>query len=378
MIEQEITILIDKQDPFATRKVKVMVPRGTRIMSKEPYTLEMLELYGVMTEEITQTKEQEKTGTSMGKGRIVSIHDDVALIDTGGKYTSYCQLKSEKREIRDQLAEGMEVDVKYKKQGEGQIIASVSDAIDEMKEQEIIDAIGDSSIAFKGVVKELIHGGYWVDLSGITCFMPGSLAGMNKLWDFESVVGKELIFMPINYAYDKQTVIVSHREYLKTLLPGKVLERRANLKQQITGHVTGTTKFGIFAEFDQCLTGMIPKEDLVESANAYANREIKPGDQISFWVKDIINDNKITLTQTGAVHNPWEGAEERYRPMSAHTGKVTKMTKYGAFVELEEGIVGLIHISGLKGQDLDMGESINVRVRSVSPLEQRVSLALTN
>jgi small subunit ribosomal protein S1 len=378
MIEQEITVLLDEQDPFATKKVKVMVPKGTKILSKEPYTLEMLELYGINAEETVVTRQQESKGTKMGKGKIVDIEGDTALIDMGGKYTSYCQLKSEKREIREQLVIGMEVDLKYKKQGEGQIISSVSDAIDEIKEQEIIGAIGNTSVAFKGVVKELIHGGYWVDLSGITCFMPGSLAGMNKLWDFEAPVGKELLFMPINYAYDKQVVVVSHREYLKTLLPGKVMERRANLKEKVTGHVTGTTKFGIFAEFDQCLTGMIPKEDLVESADAYANREIKPGDQISFWVKDIIHDNKITLTQTGPVHNPWEGAEERYRPMSAHTGKVTKMTKYGAFVELEEGIVGLIHISGLKGQDLDMGESINVRVRSVSPLEQRVSLALAN
>jgi small subunit ribosomal protein S1 len=378
MIEQEITVLLDEQDPFATKKVKVMVPKGTKILSKEPYTLEMLELYGINAEETAVTRQQESKGTKMGKGKIVGIEGDTALIDMGGKYTSYCQLKSEKREIREQLSVGMEVDLKYKKSGEGQIISSVSDAIDEMKEQEIISAIGNTSVAFKGVVKELINGGYWVDLSGITCFMPGSLAGMNKLWDFEAPVGKELLFMPINYAYDKQVVVVSHREYLKTLLPGKVMERRANLKEKVTGFVTGTTKFGIFAEFDECLTGMIPKEDLVESADAYANREIKPGDQISFWVKDIINDNKITLTQTGAVHNPWEGSEERYRPMSAHTGKVTKMTKYGAFVELEEGIVGLIHISGLKGQELDMGESVNVRVRSVSPLEQRISLALAN
>lgn len=378
MIEQEITILLDKQDPFATKKVKVMVPRGTKILSKEPYTLEMLKLYGIDAGETAVTKQQESRGTKLGKGKIVGIEGDTALIDMGGKYTSYCQLKSEKREIRDQLAVGMEVDLKYKKSGEGQIVSSVSDAIDEMKEQEIIDAIGNTTVAFKGKVKELINGGYWVDLSGITCFMPGSLAGMNKLWDFEAPVGKELLFMPINYAHDKQVVVVSHREYLKTLLPNKVMDRRANLKEKVTGFVTGTTKFGIFAEFDGCLTGMIPKEDLVESADAYANREIKPGDQISFWVKDIINDNKITLTQTGPVHNPWEGSEEKYRPMSAHVGKVTKMTKYGAFVELEEGIVGLIHISGLKGQELDMGESVNVRVRSIAPLEQRVSLALAN
>ena len=121
---------------------------------------------------------------------------------------------------------------------------------------------------------------------------------------------------------------------------------------------------------------MIPKEELRESAAAYENREIKPGDEISFWIKEIINDTKITLTQTGVVESPWEGAEEVYRPMSVHAGKVVKMTKYGAFVELQEGIVGLIHVSGLGGKELMAEEEVSVRIRSVSSLEQRISLAL--
>jgi len=376
MIEQEISIRLNQEDPFETAKVKVRVPNGTKIMSTEPYTEELLRLYGVIDDAVSITRQQEAKGSNKGTGVIVSVSGDTALIDMGGKYTTYCQLKSERKEIRDQLVPGMQVDLKYKKQHGGQIIASISDAVDDMKEQELIDAIGDKTVAFTGTVKELIHGGYWVDISGVTCFMPGSLAGMNKLWDFEAPVGKTMIFMPINYANDKQTVVVSHREYLQTILPTKVTERRARLKEMITGRVTGTTKFGVFAEFDECLTGMIPREELVESLSQYEKREIKPGDEISFWIKDIINDHKITLTQTGAVETPWEGAEELYKPMSAHTGRVIKMTKYGAFVELQEGIVGLIHISGLNGKELAKDEEVSVRVRSVSELEQRISLAL--
>lgn len=376
MIEQEINIHLNQEDPFETTKVKVRVPKGTKIMSTEPYTEEMLKLYGVIDDAVIITKSQESHRASTGKGVIVSVAGDMALIDMGGKYTTYCQLNSERKEIRDQLVPGLHVDLKYKKQRGGQIISSISDAVDDMKEQELIDAIGDKTVAFTGVVKELIHGGYWIDISGVKCFMPGSLAGMNKLWDFGEPVGKTMIFMPINYANDKQTVVVSHREYLQTILPARVADRRANLKEHVTGRVTGTTRFGIFVEFDECLTGMIPKEELRESAAAYDGREIKPGDKISFWIKEIINDNKITLTQTGVVESPWEGAEEVYKPMSAHAGKVIKMTKYGAFVELQEGIVGLIHTSGLGGKELVAGEEVSVRIRSVSSLEQRISLAL--
>jgi ribosomal protein S1 len=378
MIEQEIRVRLNEEDPFETTQVKISVPKCTKIMSTEPYAVQMLKLYGLMNSELVVTKAQENRKGNIGSGVIVNITGDTALIDIGGKYTTYCQLNSERKEIRDQIVPGMHVDVKYKRQGEGQIIASISDAVNDMKEQELISAIGSKSVAFTGRVKELIHGGYWIDISGVTCFMPGSLAGMNKLWDFESLVGRELIFMPINYAQDKQTVVVSHREYLQTILPTKVAERRANLKEKITGHVTGTTKFGVFAEFDSCLTGMIPKEELAESLSQYEGREIKPGDEISFWVKEIINDNKITLTQTGSVETPWEGAEERYSPMSSHAGIVTKMTKYGAFVELEPGIVGLIHSSSLKEVIFAKGDSVNVRIRSILPLEQRVSLALVS
>tara|TARA_R110001599_G_scaffold75912_1_gene207904 strand:- start:5803 stop:6954 length:1152 start_codon:yes stop_codon:yes gene_type:complete len=378
MIEQEITILLDEQDPFSTKTVNVMVPKGTKIISKEPYTLDMLDFYGLAFDNSQITKAQEQKGTKLGKGIVISMEGETALIDMGGKYTGYCQLGSEKKNVVDELEVGMEVDVKYKKQGEGQVIASISDAIDDMKEQEIVNSIGDTTVAFTGIVKELIHGGYWVDLSGVKCFMPGSLAGMNKLWDFNAPVGKELLFMPINYLKDKETVVVSHREYLKTILPHKVRERRANLKEKITGYVTGTTKFGIFVEFDECLTGMIPKENLVELEEDYKNNKIKPGTEVEFWVNDIIHDKKITLTQTGPVYNPWDGAESIFVPMSAHTGKVIKITKYGAFVELADDIVGLIHISNLQDEPpLNVGELVDIRVRSISPAERRISLALS-
>ena len=95
--------------------------------------------------------------------------------------------------------------------------------------------------------------------------MPGSLGGVNKLHDFNVLVGKELVVMPITYSRDKETIVVSHREYLRTLIPSAIEELKENIKDKVVGFVTGTTKFGIFAEFNQCLTGLIPKAELDES-----------------------------------------------------------------------------------------------------------------
>ena len=92
-----------------------------------------------------------------------------------------------------QLQKGTLVDVKVRRGNGGMMVASISDALDEVKAKEIMDAIGNKSVGFTARVKELIHGGYWVDVGGITCFMPGSLGGVNKLHDFNVLVGKEIV-----------------------------------------------------------------------------------------------------------------------------------------------------------------------------------------
>jgi ribosomal protein S1 len=273
----------------------------------------------------------------------------------------------------------MKVDVKVKTAPNGTVMASISDAIDEVKFNEILKSIGNKSVGFTGKILELINGGYWVEVGGIKCFMPGSLAGLNKLWNFESIVGKTLIIMPISYSNEKNTIIVSHREYLATLIPHAVSDLNENVKDHITGFVTGTTKFGIFAEFNECLTGLIPNTELDEETLDKFNRnEIKPGDAIEFWAKDIISDKKIILTQKGPKEDTWDGVDERYKPMMITSGVVTKVTKYGAFVELEKGISGLIHKTKLKDVSLDKGDTVNVKIQGVNMSERKIAMSLAD
>ena len=384
MIEQEITIQVG-DNPFDTKKIKVQVPRGTKILSTETYTLESLALYGLggdIEDNIQKCENKEKY---IAQGEVVLISKDKAgnkesaLIDIGSKFTAFCSLLKEPNEIVEQLEIGMTVDVKVKTSSNGTVIASISDAMDEVKFNEILRAIGDKTIGFNGKITELINGGYWVDLAGIKCFMPGSLAGLNKLWDFESLVGETLIVMPVSYSQEKNTLIVSHREYLNTLIPRTVEELNENIKDQYTGRVTGTTKFGVFAEFNTCLTGLIPNTELDEETLDRFNRnEIKPGDSITFWTKEIISNRKIILSQKGPKEDIWDDINERYKPMMITTGVVTKVAKYGAFVELEKGISGLIHKTKLKDISIDRGDKINVRIQSVNPAERKITMTLAD
>lgn len=378
MIEQEITIQVG-ENPLDTKKVKVQVPPGTKILCTESYVLESLALYGLNNAVEKSVKKCENKEKYITQGEIVSISPNKAsaLVDIGSKFTAFCSLLKEPNQISDQLQIGMTVDVKIKTSADGTVTASISDAIDEVKFNEILGAVGNKSFGFSGKVTELINGGYWVEVGGIQCFMPGSLAGLNKLWDFESLVSKTIIVMPISYSREKNTIIVSHREYLNTLIPSTVDDLNENIKDHIIGVVTGTTKFGIFAEFNTCLTGLIPDTELDdETLNLFNRRSIKPGDTISFWPRDIINDRKIILTQKGPKENLWDNIEERYKPMMITTGTVTKIAKYGAFVELEKGVSGLIHKTKLKDISLDRGDKVNIRIQSVNVSERRITMTL--
>ena len=377
MIEQEITIQLS-DDPFDTKTVKVQVPHGTKLMSNEAYAADTLSMYGLNDAMVSKTKLTEDRISYTTRGEITFISNDKskALIDIQSKHTAYCFLTKEPDYIVEQLEVGMEIDVKIKTNKKtGDVIASISDAILEVKLKEIKEAIGNSSIGFTALVKELIHGGYWVDIAGVKCFMPGSLGGLNKLHDFNSLVGKEIIVMPILFSKEKDTIVVSHRQYLQTMIPTTVDTLKETIKESRVGFVTGTTKFGVFAQFDECLTGLIPRAELTEDfKNALDNRTIKPGDPITFWAKEVISDKKIILSQLGPKIDLWDGIDEKYKPMMITTGTVTKITSYGAFVELEKGISGLIHKSKLKEAKLTRGDVINIKIGSVNVSDRKITM----
>jgi len=377
MTEQEITIQLS-DDPFDTKTIKVQVPDGTKLMCTEAYSADVLAMYGVTDATIKKTQliEDNIDYTTKGQVSFISKNKEKALIDIESKFTAYCVLTKEPEYIVDQLEVGMEIDVKIKTNKQtGDVIASISDAIREVKLKEIKEAIGNGSIGFTAKVKELIHGGYWVDVAGIKCFMPGSLAGLNKLHDFNAIVGKDIIVMPITFSKEKDTIVVSHREYLRTMIPSSIENLNETIKEPRIGFVTGTTKFGVFAEFDECLTGLIPRAELSEDLQkTLDDRLIKPGDEIKFWAKEVISDRKIILSQLGPKVDLWDGVDEKYKPMMITEGKVTKITSYGAFVELEKGISGLIHKSKLKGADLSKGDTINVKIGSVNVGDRKITM----
>jgi len=381
MIEQEVLIQLS-EDPFDTERIKILVPKGTKLMTNKAYTKELLKTY--LSHEIDKPfnviDAKQTEGTVHATVENIIFKNDIAteaLVNIDSKFTATCSLSKEPKSIATELMAGMSIDIKVKMNKKGEVIASIGDAINEVKIREILESVGDKTVAFKCIVEELIHGGYWVNISGIRCFMPGSLAGLNKLYDFDKIVKTEIIVMPITYSEEKESIVVSHREYLSTLVADTIDDLRENIKEPKIGFVTGTTSFGIFVEFDKCLTGLIPLDEIdVETAELFKNRAIKPGDELKFWPKDIISNKKIILSQKGPVVDFWDNVSEMYKPMMNVKCTVKKLTKYGAFVELDKGIIGLLHKSNLGDTVVNRGDILDVRIKYVNVKDRKISLTL--
>ena len=243
-------------------------------------------------------------------------------------------------------------------------------SIYETRAHEALKAL-DENIVVKALVKSLSPAGYSVEIQhdGVTLpgFMPNTLAGINKLYDPTIILDKELEVMIESYSEDEGTYIVSRRKYLKTLIPASISELETHKVYE--GHVTGTTPFGVFVEFNECLTGMIHKANIQEDWREKIS-EIRPGFTIQFYVKEIVKD-KIILTQI-IRETLWD----TIRNGQLLDGKVKDTKPFGTLVFLDEETIGLIHTSEMEknGKRYEPGDDVKVKVLALDRQNRKIFL----
>jgi ribosomal protein S1 len=362
----------------SNNRIKKLKGDKSKVFSRMPYAQQMYEAYSGIEQKIAEI-----TTGSVVQGKVVSINKDFAIVDVNWREDAMIDLRKEEPDFLRYIQPGFPVEVIIERIGNHQgsssksIIASYSKNILAKKKQELLESIGEP-VAYLGTVTELIHGGYFVDVSGVQCFMPGSLGGMNKLVNFEDLIGKSLYVTIINYSKEKDYLVVSHREYLKTLVPEEISKLQMGIEYD--GFVTGTSKHGVFAEFNGCLTGLISRSDILpQYLDDFDNRRIKAGSSIKFFIKEIIDNDKIVLSQKPVTIEPsaWDDIEERYKVPSTVTGKIKKIVQYGAFIELEPKIVGLLHKSHLNESfELEVGQEIEVKITRIDKESKKVDFAM--
>lgn len=223
-------------------------------------------------------------------------------------------------------------------------------------------------------VREMTPAGYAVDIKfeGVVLpgFMPNTLAGINKLYNPESILGTTFDVMIESYSREEGTYIVSRRKFLQSLVSEEIKKLESN--KVYLGHVTGTTEFGVFVEFNGCLTGMVHKTNLNVEPGLNLS-QISPGTPIEFYIKEIIKD-KIILTQI-LRETLWD----TIKVGQIIPGKVRDLKSFGALVILDDETNGLIHTSELEksNQKLSTGQEVKVKVIAIDRAGRKIFLTLS-
>lgn len=247
-------------------------------------------------------------------------------------------------------------------------LASASDAFRENLRRELMGSAEREDAAYLVTIKSINDGGFMVDLSGLTCFMPGSLAAANKVTDFESMVGKQVHVMVETYLDKSEMFVVSAKKYIKKILPDKI--KGLDLTVPYKGHVTGTAKFGAFVEWDEIFTGL-----LHESEAEGDWKSLRRGDEVEFYVKDVRDGDRIILSQKGP--NPEVAAYADFASECEGTvqeGTVKDIKDFGVFIDFGD-VTGMMTPKEFRRyRGVQEGDSIEALVKKVDSAARRIYL----
>tara|TARA_B110000259_G_scaffold26588_2_gene27537 strand:+ start:11764 stop:13056 length:1293 start_codon:yes stop_codon:yes gene_type:complete len=369
--------------PSKTRKPNphIKTKNGDKVYSREVYAQEM---YDMLTahDDSRGTLLAELHAGEIHEGKIHAVSTEFISVDIGYRELVYVKYDKEPEDIQALKPGDATAVLITQYESNTHVLGSITGGVKHKLFMDLREAVETGGTAWIGKVTHMIeNGGYMVAVQGIECFMPGSLAGINKLHDFSSIIGTEMYVVPVSFSPERGTIVVSHRKYLQALIPVELEKLKTSPGEEITGNVTGTAKYGVFVEFNDCLTGMIHNNDLDEETSAkFKARQILPGDEVTFIVKDIISNTKITLTQkANAVSNPWNDIATRYQIPSIVQATVRTKKDYGLFINIEEGVTGLLHVSEI-GEDImnvfKSGDPITVQITRIDIDSMKVFLKM--
>jgi small subunit ribosomal protein S1 len=319
------------------------------------------------------------------KGKIVAITDNGVAIDIGFKSEGLIPL-AEFPNI-DELNAGDEVEVFLEsvENKEGQLVLSKKRA-DFMRTWEKIVKSYETGEIVHGKITRRIKGGLVVDLMGMDAFLPGSQIDVKPVRDFDQYLGKTMEFRVAKINHPNENVVVSH----KVLIEAEMHEQRSAILgslekgQMLEGTVKAITDFGVFVDLGG-VDGLIHITDLSWGRVNHPSEVVKLDATITVVVIDFDEAKKrISLGLKQLQPHPWENIETKYPVGTKVTGKVVSLADYGAFIEIEKGIEGLIHISEMSwtqhikhpSQVVSMGQMVEAIILSLDKDNKKISLGM--
>lgn len=329
-----------------------------------------------------------QSGTTR-KAEVVDITPDFVVVYAEGSkseaYVPISEFRNQNNELEVAVGDVVDVVLEAFENGTGRTIFSREKAKKIESWQELEKAFANGELV-KGIVTERVRGGFTVEINKIRSFLPGSLVDIKPVRDTSYIEGKELDFKVIKVDKKQNNIVVSRRA---ALMAENTPEREALLSSlaegsEVTGVVKNLTDYGAFIDLGG-IDGLLHITDISWKRIRHPNELLKVGDEIKVKVLKYDRDkNRVSLGLKQLADDPWRDIARRYPIGTRIFGKITNITDYGCFVEIEHGIEGLVHMSEIDwtnknihpGKVVAQGQEVEVMILEIDEDRRRISLGM--
>lgn len=321
------------------------------------------------------------------RGKVLALKQDGVIVDVGYKSEGFIPIEEFSEEELTLLKVGSDIDVYIEeiRDSEGVVKFSKEKAA-KIKTWELLQKALQSGEHVEGKIVGKVKGGLTVSISGVSAFLPGSQIDIKTPKDIESLIGQSVLFKVLKLNDRLSNVIVSRRAVLEEQRQRKKAETLEKLKEGalIEGIVKNITDYGVFIDLGG-IDGLLHISDISWGRINHPSEFFAIGDEVEVIVLKYDEENeRVTLGYKQKKPDPWFTVDERYPVGRKVRGKVVNITDYGAFIELEEGLEGLVHISEVDwlprpkhpSKYLSVGEIVDAVVVKVDKEERRLSLSI--
>ena len=324
---------------------------------------------------------------SVVRGRVIQIRQDGIVVDVGYKSEGIIPMDEvhpgelEKIKVGDEI----EVYLEEREDSEGNIVLSKEKA-DKIKIWEQIEEACNNDLTVKGKVVARIKGGMTVDINGVKGFLPGSQVDLRPVRNQDSLIGQVFELKVLKVNQRRGNIVLSRRALLEQVRDKKKSETLATLQEGVVveGIVKNITEYGAFIDLGG-IDGLLHITDMSWGRVSHPSELFMVGDKVKVMVLKYDRQNeKVSLGLKQLSSDPWATADQKYPVGARVRGKVVSLTDYGAFVELEQGIEGLVHVSEMSwtqkvrhpSKVVAMGDIIDAAVLSIDKNNKRISLGM--
>ncbi|MGH7320964.1 MAG: 30S ribosomal protein S1 [Candidatus Rokuibacteriota bacterium] len=319
------------------------------------------------------------------RGRIVGVKDTEVLVDVGYKSEGTIPLDEFQRTgIVPIVGEEIEVYLEMKEDAEGLIVLSKEKA-DKIKVWDVITHAYEKGTPIDGKVVEVVKGGLAVDV-GVKAFLPGSQVDLRPVKNLASMLGQQIRARVIKLNRRRGNVVLSRRVVLEEEREEKRKHTLSILQEGMVlpGIVKNITEYGAFIDLGG-IDGLLHITDMSWGRIGHPSEVVQVGDKIDVVVLHFDRETgRVSLGFKQKGPDPWESVEQRFAAGSRHRGKIVSLTNYGAFVELEKGVEGLVHVSEMSwtrrvrhpSKLVQVADDVEVMVLDVNRAQKRISLGM--